>query len=158
MVIVTHDLDDIVFEMEDAGIRKENMTAQCPHCQETHRQDMNLCTGCDAHIVWLHSIIWKRAYGAPHVYLNSLRHDLKPITPTQAKLAAHFGRNGQFQNITQKKKAQTLERGFPDSYLEMMAEWSWDKGWHPFVSAVENTDNYQQWLREEGIGEESAAG
>jgi hypothetical protein len=157
MKISSINLDEVAYNLEGTGARRDEMTAQCDYCQASVKQTDNACHDCGAHVIWFNSRVWKREYGRPDLYEKRLTQDLTPKTPLQIRVVTTYGTDGSFSNITQKKKFIALERKFPDSYIENVFGWaaSIPVPWSSFVSAVENTANYDRWLGKEtqGVGQ-----
>jgi hypothetical protein len=78
--------------------------------------------------------------------MGQKKEGLRAETPLQAEACAAFFKR-EFPNESVKKKFLAMERKYPDDYLKGLIEWAKGKGFRPFVSAVENPDNYQDWLK-----------
>lgn len=144
------DLDEIFWELEDTGQRKESMTAQCPYCQGTLTQQDDACPGCKTPVIWEHSPLWKSLYGKPTAYRQRLRGvDLVPQTPLQIKAAFRFNGRKMFANKTQRKRFLTLEGKYPSEFLETLITWATKpdafKGFDAFEAAATNPNNLKEW-------------
>lgn len=149
-LIVTHNLDDVVFQLEDTGIRKNDMTAMCPRCHAVHEQTFNVCPDCKAHVIWYQSPKWKKLYGDPDAYRRKAQgEDLTPRTPLQTLACGLFNRSTRFANVSQQTQFKRLENKYPGEYVEAMMHWATDpaafKGFDRFVSGVENPNNLKTW-------------
>ena len=142
---VVHDLDDVVFQLGDTGVRKDDLEAQCGHCGAGHTQETVLCE-CGAPVVWKHSRVWKKLHGDPAAFLRRIEEpDLAPKTPLEVKAVKAFGSRRWFAHITQARRFRTLARMYPEGYLEELIAWGRDKGFPQFEAAVRNPDNQKRW-------------
>lgn len=148
--VVLHDLDEVAFIFEGAGHRKDDLRAQCPHCQAGHDQSMNVCPDCGAHVVWENSRVWKRLYGDPKKYLRTLQgEDLKATGPLEIDFCQRFNHRAEFANVAQQKQFRALARKHPAGYLQELMAWAEGKGFQALKGAADNPDNLTKWKRKQ---------
>ncbi len=149
---VVFDLDDVAYEMEGTGRRKEDLTAQC-ECGAQITQKDNACPDCTLPVVWLNSPTWKKLYGDPHAYLRNLDgEDLKAETPLQREVCKTFYRKYVWPNITTKKSFKSIERNYPDDFiLYELRDFAAGKSLTALISAVKNPSNYENWIKKQRV-------
>lgn len=151
MKISQHNLDDAEFFIDGAQ-RKNEITAQCKYCQETVTQRDAVCPGCGAHVVWHNSIVWKREWGRPDLYLHRLMGDeLKGRTPLELLIIGRYGRDSRFSNKTQQTQFLRAQKKYPDDYIKHVFEWARSKRipWSGFIGAIENQSWFEEWGQKE---------
>jgi len=152
MNILQLDLDEEFALLEDAGMKKNKLTAQCTFCQATVKQEMNQCPECKVPVVWFESSIWRRLWGKPEDYIRHLTSDhLKGTTPLQMEVIKVYGHLGRFKNVTQQRVFLSIEKKYPDGFIKHVLEWARGKHvpWGSFVSAVKNDSWLAQWSKKE---------
>jgi len=148
-----HNLDEEYDLLEDTGIRKNEVTAQC-ECGATHQQDSNVCPGCKMQVVWFNSPIWKKMYGDPHAYRRRLnKQDLSPATPLEVEFCHSFHGKNEFASITEKHRFRKLQKAYPEGWIREKLAWVTEEGarksFASFETATKNEGNYRAWRDKE---------